>query len=300
MMRTGDFISRQCKVLLENKQLAIIYAVVFSILPFASWLSVALVSLITLRKGGRSGLDVLLPALVIHSVPLMMLIPISGALINSLIAYLPCYFAALILRTTERWQVVFGVFLIQALLGCVFLQLYAPEFIVMQFNQLKVVLMQYQGLVEAGMDGISSSSLAQLFFGIQILSAIVSATISLMFARSTQARLFLPGGFKNELSTFRSGRFSLLVLLCVSVGTYYEIPLAINILPIMLSYFLASGFGLAYFIFARKSQVKVFLLLLLLILLKPTFALFAYIVFGSLDSIFNFRSYLPKRVSDSI
>lgn len=300
MMRTSDIITRQCKVLLENKQRAIVFAVIFSILPFASWLSIALVCLVTLRKGARSGFDVLLPALVVHSVPLMMLIPSSSALINTLIAYLPCYFAACALRKTEKWQGVFGVFLTQAFLGCLLIQLLAPDFIVMQFNQFKSVLMQYQELVETGMDSISTLSLAQLFFGIQILSVIVSSIISLMFARSIQAKLFLPGGFKYELLAFRGGRLSLLVLIGVSLGTYYELPLAINLLPLMLCYFLASGFGLAYFIFARKSQVKVFILLSLLILLKPTFVLFAYIIFGAVDSLFNLRSYLPERVRESI
>ena len=46
------------------------------------------------------------------------------------------------------------------------------------------------------LDGISTLILAQLFFGIQILSVIVSAMISLMFARSIQSKLFIPGGFK--------------------------------------------------------------------------------------------------------
>ena len=300
MMRTSDFITRQCSVLLEKKQQAILYAIVFSIVPFASWLSVAIVCLVTLRKGARSGFDVMLPALVIHSVPLMMLIPLSGALINTLIAYLPCYFAAVALRKTEQWQAVFGVLLLQALVGCLLIQLLAPDFIVGQFNQFKSVLMQYQELVEGGMDSISSLSMAQLFFGIQILSVVVSSIISLMFARSIQAKLFLPGGFKNELLDFRSGKLSLLVLIAVSLGTYYEMPFAINVLPIVLSYFLVSGFGLAYYVLSRKSQFRVFILLLLLILLKPTFVLFAYIVFGSVDSLFNFRSYLPKRVRESI
>ena len=299
-MRTSDIITKQCKSLLENKQQAIVFALVFSILPFASWLSVALVSLVTLRKGARAGFDLLLPALVVHSVPLMMLIPLSSALINTLIAYLPCYFAALALRKTEKWQAVFGVFLIQAFLGCLLIQLSVPDFIVLQFNQFKSVLMQYQELVDSGIDDISSLSLAQLFFGIQILSAIVSSIISLMFARSIQAKLFLPGGFKNELLAFRSGKLSLLVLIMVSLGTYYELPLAINVLPVVLCYFLASGFGLAYYALARKSQVKVFILLLLLILLKPTFVLFAYIVCGAVDSLFNFRSYLPERMRESI
>ncbi len=300
MMRAGNFITRQCKVILESKQQAIIYAVIFSILPFASWLSVALVSLVTLRKGAKSGFDVLLPALVVHSVPLMMLIPLSGALINTLIAYLPCYFAALSLRNTERWQMVAGVFFILAFLGCLLIQLLVPGFIVEQFNLFKMILTQYQELVESALNGINSVILAQLFFGVQILSVIVSATISLMFARAMQAKLFLPGGFRNELMAFRSGRLSFLVLLGVSLATFYEIPLAMNVLPIVLCYFLASGFGLVYFIFSRRRQVKVFILLMLLIFVKPTFVLCAYIVIGSLDSLVNFRSYLPSRVGESI
>ncbi|MBI2786099.1 MAG: hypothetical protein HYX60_07270, partial [Legionella longbeachae] len=273
-MHVGNYITKQCKAILESKQQAIIYAVVFSILPFASWLSVALVTLVTLRKGAKPGFDVLLPALVIHSVPLMMLVPLSSALINTLIAYLPCYFAALILRKTESWQVVFGVFLIQAFFGCLIVQLIVPGFIVDQFGQIKAVLTQYHELVETSLNGINSLILAQLFFGIQILSVFVSALISLLFARSMQAKLFLPDGLRNELTAFRSGKVSFLILVGLCLAFYYEIPLAINIFPMMLSYFLISGFGLVYFIFSSKRKVKVFILLMLLILLKPTLILF--------------------------
>src|SRR5689334_22870469 len=148
MMQVGNFITKQCKLLLESKRHSIIYAVLFAILPFTSWLSVAVVSLVTLRKGAKSGSDVLLPALVIHSVPLMMLIPVSSALINALIAYLPCYLAALGLRATEKWQIAFGVFFIPALLGCIAIQLWTPELIINQFNQFKTILMQYHDLVD--------------------------------------------------------------------------------------------------------------------------------------------------------
>ncbi|KTD00252.1 hypothetical protein [Fluoribacter gormanii] len=300
MMRAGNFILKQCKAMLESKQQAIIFAAIFSVLPFASWLSVALVCLVTLRKGARSGFDVLLPALVIHSVPLMMLIPLSGAIINTLIAYLPCYFAALSLRNTEKWQMASGVFFVLAFLGCLLIQLLAPGFIVEQFRLFKIILTQYQELVDPALNGINSVILAQLFFGIQILSVIVSATISLMFARAIQAKLFLPGGFRNELMLFRSGKISFLVFTGASLATFYEIPLAMNVLPIVLCYFLASGFGLVYFIFSQKRQVKIFVLLMLLILVKPTFVLCTYIILGLLDSLVNFRSYFPSRVGESI
>ncbi|MGL5742858.1 MAG: hypothetical protein ACRCXC_10130 [Legionella sp.] len=300
MMRAGNFIIRQCKAILESKQQAIIYAVIFSVLPFASWLSVALVCLVTLRKGAKSGFDVLLPALVIHTFPLMMLIPMSSAVINALIAYIPCYFAALSLRGTEKWQIVFGVFFTQALLVSLLIQVLAPGFIVEQFNQFKTLLIQYQELIEAGFDGVSSLFWAQLFFGIQILSVIVSAMISLMFARSMQSKLFLPGGFRNELMAFRGGRLSCLIFLGVCLASYYEIPLAINLLPMVICYFLASGFCLAYFIFASKNQVKIFVLFILLMLLKPTLVLSIFIVFGLLDSLVNFRALLPSKARESI
>ena len=302
-MRAGNFIIKQSKALLENKQQAILFAVVFSILPFASWLSVSLVSLVTLRKGGKAGFDVLLPALVVHSVPLMMLVPWDSALINALMAYVPCFLAALTLRKTMSWQMVFGAFLIQALIGFMLIQIFAPGFVIEQFNQFKHILSQFQEykqLVENSTDGLNSFVMAQLIFGIQILSVVVSAMISLMFARSIQSKLFLPGGFAKELLAFRCGKLLFLTLVCTSAGFYFDVPVAINLLPITLGYFLMSGFSLAYYILSGKRQVSVAILLFLLILLKPSFVLLAYIVFGAVDSLFNFRLYLPTRVRESI
>ncbi len=302
MMRLGEFIIKQSKTLLENKQHAIMCAVALSILPFASWLSVALVALVTLRKGEKAGFEVMLPALIVHSVPLMMMVPITSALINTLLSYLPCFITAIVLRNTRSWPSVFGALFLLVLSVSVLIQILIPEFIMDQFNQFKSILTQYQeykSLVDSGTDGMNSAILAQLFFGIQILSVLASTVISLMFARSIQSKLFNPGGFAEELLAFRSGRLSFLVLISCSIATYYEIPLAINLLPFVLGYFLLSGFNLVYFIFGRKRQVRILVLLFLLILLKPTFVLFAYIVFGSLDSLFNFRLYLPARARES-
>lgn len=302
MMRAGDFIVKQSKTLLANKQYAIFAAVLLSLLPFASWLSVSLVALVALRKGAKAGFEVMLPAAIIHSVPLMTVVPLASALINSLVSYIPCFVAALVLRRTTNWSMVFGVFFIQALVGFTSLQILAPNFIVDQFAQFKNMLGQYQDyqqLLEANTEGLNSLVLAQLFFGVQLLSVVVSATISLMFARSIQAKLFLPDGFKKEVREFRSGKLSFLILIAVAIASYYEIPVAINMLPIVLSYFFMSGFNLAYFVLARKRQARIVILLFLLILLKPSVILLVYIVMGFLDSLFNLRLYLPVRLRES-
>lgn len=302
-MRVGDYIIRQSKLLLENKQQAIFFAIVFSVLPFISWLSVSLVVLITLRKGAKCGFEVMLPALIVHSVPLMMLLPLEDVLINALIAYVPCFLAALTLRRTNSWQITFGVFLIQAMLGFLLIQCCAPDFISNQLNQLKGILSQYQAyqeLINSNSEQLGSIILAYLFFGFQLLGIVVSSVISLMFARSIQAKLYVPGGFANEILKFRSGKLSFLVLAAVSLASYYEVPFSVSMLPLLLAYFLISGFNLAFFILARKRQVRVAVLLILLILLKPTFVIFAYIVFGSLDSLINIRLYLPAAARESI
>ncbi len=302
-MRIGELILNQSKKGLENKRYAILCAAILAIVPFASWLSVALVVLVTLRKGGKSGFEVLFPALIIHSVPLMMLVPVESALINTLIAYLPCYFAALVLRKNANWQAVAGVFFLQALIAFVLVQLLLPNFAVIQFTHFKAMLShyeEYKQFIENSMQGINSLNLAQLFFGAQILSVFASALISLFFARFIQAQLFVPGGLKVELSDFRGGKLAFLVLAAISIASYYESAFAINLLPLVLSYFLLSGFNLSYFVLARKWHLKVVILLFLLIMFKPTLMLFAFIIFGLLDSLFNFRLYLPRRARESI
>ena len=58
MSKMHGSLQKQGKFLLENKQYAILYASLLAILPYTVWLSVAIIALITLRKGWRDGLVV--------------------------------------------------------------------------------------------------------------------------------------------------------------------------------------------------------------------------------------------------
>lgn len=302
-MRAGQFILKQSKALLENKQQAVLFAVMFSVLPLAAWLSVSLVALVTLRRGAKAGFEILLPALVIHSVPLMMMVSLASAWINTLVAYVPCYVAAIYLRNTSNWHFVLIVFLLQAL--CVFIpmQIFAPDFTVNQLTHFKHLLSHYPEYAQSLSDsteGISSFDLAQLFLGFQVLSVVVSALLSLLFARSIQAKLFMPGGLKAELLNFRSSRVGFLLLMLASLGSYYEVACAINVLPLILTYFFLSGLNLIYFIVMNKWSGRALLLLVLLSMLQPILIFCAFVILGSLDSLFNFRLYLPPQARESI
>ncbi len=294
-MRPGNFITRQSEVILENKQYAILCAALLSVLPFATWLSVAVVALVTLRKGAKVGFEILLPACIIHSVPLMMLVPVTSALINALVAYVPCYLAAISLRQTVNWQMVFATFLAQALVAFLLINLLIPDFVMDQLLQLKKIIGQYdeyQQLIGVALQQLSPDVLAHLFFGFQILSVIISSMISMMFARSLQARLFMPGGFANELMEFKANKLSCFILATTVTLAYIKIPVALNIIPLVLAYFLLAGLCLTYYILMQKRQRKLGLLLCLLTVFKPMFMLLTCMAVGVLDGLFNFRLYL--------
>jgi hypothetical protein len=303
MMHLSELVLKQSKKILDNKRYAIFCAVLLSVLPFAAWISVALVAFVTLRKGAKLGVEVLIPCLVVHSVPLMMFLPVESALVNTIIAFVPCYVSAICLRKTGRWQSVGGVLFFLALSGFLSMQFVAPDFAVNQLVHFKKVLSQYQeyqAIIEASTQGLSELDLAQFFFGLQIFSLLVSSLSSLIFARAIQAKLFVPGGLKSELSDFRGGKLSLTLFLGVALLAFNKCQFAISLLPLTLSYFVMAGFNLIYFIFARKWHVKLVILFFLLLVLQPIVMLFAFMLIGLLDSLFNFRLYLPGRARESL
>lgn len=59
----SSLIRKQGQILLENERYAILHAVLLALLPYTAWLSIALIALMTLRKGWRKGGLLLVPAL---------------------------------------------------------------------------------------------------------------------------------------------------------------------------------------------------------------------------------------------
>jgi len=58
-------------------------------------------------------------------------------------------------------------------------------------------------------------------------------------------------------------------------------------------YFLLAGLSLGFSVLARKTLMGSLLLLVVPLVLLPFVMLPVYVIFGSLDSLFNFRLYLP-------
>ncbi|WP_133127228.1 hypothetical protein [Legionella nagasakiensis] len=292
----------QAKFLLENPWHAALCAVVLALLPYTSWLSVALIALVTLRKGSREGGLMYMAVLLAHCSLSLTTLTAKLALINTLLIFTPCYLAAILLRTTASWRAVAGGFFLQVLIVMMLLQTMLPDFSMAQFLYFKAALrdLHYDNALLEFVNsshGAKDLMLANYLLGIQAAGIVLSATLSLMLARSLQSQLYYPGGFRKEMLDFRSEKLGLFLLVIMMFAASHNNILAINILPVLIAYFLLSGLSLGFNLFAKKRLLGSFLLLITPLLLMPLVMLPIYVVLGSLDSLFNFRLYLPRSYS---
>lgn len=290
----------QLELMIKDSRYALAYAMLFSFFSYTMWLSLTVIALVTLRRGLREGLWVMLPVSFIHAAVSTIHLPWSAAVLNALLTFLPVFSGALVLHQTTQWRMVAGVFFLQVVLAAILVQMFYPAFITEQFHYLQKIA---QNLPEdnallvllSAQHKIDGRLLANYLFGTQAAGLIASALLPLMFGRQLQAGLFNPGGFRQEVLAFRSGKIELVLLTALIVGAYQQNVLAMNCLPVVGFYFLLAGLSVGYYVLAGKKSMWVLLLLVLPVGLLPFIMMPIYLLIGFFDGIINFRSYLPVR-----
>lgn len=296
MTRLGDLLRKQGHFLLENDYYALLYIVICALIPFTAWLSAAIVALVTLRKGwldGFRGLAFGISSLLILS---LMSMPLFGAFVTTMMAFLPCYLAAVVLRATASWRITGGFIVLQALLGIILIHWLTPEFITAQYQYIQVILKQLEAdsSVNSLLDNQNQVIFSNYLVGIQVVSVVVSTLVSLMLARSVQARIFYPGGYKQEMLNFRASGWGVALLILVAIGAYQYNPIALSCLPVLVLYYVCAGLSLSFNILAKGRGISTLLLLVIPLVLVPFVMLPVYVIFGVLDSLFNFRIRLQN------
>ena len=298
-------IRKQGYVLLENSRHAMLHAVALSLLPYTAWISVTIIALITLRKGWQQGFVILAPVILANFALSLVSTTVVIALVNALLVFVPCYLAACVLRTTTSWRAVSGLFFLQVLVAVLLLQTFMPDYIMAQYLYLQTVFREVQTdstLLAFINDktGLNQMILANYLLGLQAVGVVFSAALSLMLARSVQSQLFYPGGFKSEMLRFRGDKVSLLLMAILLFAASQHSMLAISLVPMLVFYFLLAGLSLSFNIFAKQKLRYSIVLLVATLFLLPFVMLPVYVIFGSLDSLFNFRLYLPAEAVKTV
>lgn len=301
----SGLIRKQGQFLLENERYAMLHAVILALLPYTTWLSVAVVVLITLRKGWSKGALLLVPAVSAYFALSFSSTTTAIALVNALLVFTPAYLAACALRLTTSWRAVASAFFLQIVVAVVLLHIYMPDFITAQYLYIQAALRELESdsallVLINNKTGLNQMVLASYLLGLQTVGIVFSAGLSLMLARFVQSQLFCPGGFKREMLTFRGDKIDLLLLVILFIAANQQNVFAMSLLPILIFYFMLAGLSLSFNVLAKQRPLRLMIFSIASLLLLPFVMLPVYVIFGSLDSLFNLRLYLLSDAGKTI
>lgn len=302
MFSLSHLLRKQGQYLLENDRHALVYIAVLALMPFAQWLSVAIIALITLRKGWLAGYRSLVIGVLAHLMFSLLSTSFFVAMVTSVTAFLPCYLMALVLRVTINWQWTMSFIVLQVMLWVSLLHWLAPEFILHQYQYFQALLKELDNNLSFGLvfnQGLfDQTATAHYLVGVECASMAASAVASLMLARSVQSKLFCPNGFKQEIMAFRASNYGVILLALIGMEAYQHNSIALSCLPILVMYYAAAGLSLSFNIFAKNKRIGTLFLLIAPLVIVPFVMLAVYVSFGVLDSLFNFRVHLLCKASE--
>lgn len=269
--------------------------------------SSAIVALVWMRSGPKAGalavgLSLLLSTIIAAFSALPALAP-AGVMLSS---WLPVIVMGWVLRETVSLNLAFLAGAV--LVGMVVLAVYAaiPD-PAAGWQELFGRLLDNPGLRPRRLEGLEPQEINNLMAtaskfvtGLYAAILFIIAALSLLLARSWQARLFNPGGLQKEFHQLRFGSTASLValgIIVLAVTTRFEVFYSLGIL--VCAVFLLQGLAIIHALIARRNLPAGWLVgvYLLLMLMMPESLIFVAAV-GVTDAWLNFREKIGKKTRD--
>ena len=260
-------------------------------LPVARWSmkgmpQAAIAALVTLRKGMAPAMPVIVAAAVpagwwwTQGDP----IPLATTLLALLMA--------IVLRSRMRWG---EALILGSLAGAAMIQLgvFLPKAdTALMLEQLRQSSSEVAAMLdELAAQGLDASRLAELVIsGVTGLVVMLAAVACLALARSWQAGLYNPGGFREEFHALRlTPRELILLVVLVIAGTLLGLP-GIGMLawiPLLMA-----GIGLTHGVVGRKGMNGLWLVAFYLLLITTWPMILIVLVVALIDTFADFRGRL--------
>ena len=298
-----SFLHKQGELLFKKQYYALFLIVAFAFLPLTGWLALTLVGLMTLRCGAREGLIFMFAGIAASALASNMVsAQMTDVLPMLVISTVSVYALSCLQRFFASWAVTGMIALFTALGAVVIIHTWIPEYISAQLRELITIFSQIpqaDGLVDVLNSAVNTSDsfLPNYLLGVKVFAETMSVFSALITARFIQSLLFYPEGFKKELLAFRANKLIVLLMVICLTGVYANNGLAFSCLPILVSYLSIAGICLCVNLLAKRKGVLITLMLGLPLVFAPSVMLPVYVIFGSLDSLFNFRLRLPAKAA---
>ncbi|MCI0506917.1 MAG: hypothetical protein L0Z73_12515 [Gammaproteobacteria bacterium] len=277
------------------------FAVLSLFFPLLGLLSAAVTGLVTLRLGPMTGLIVLVAgSVVVSGVAMFMATPLAIPAIVSLLAWLLLvWIAAVVLRVTRSLALsITTVSVVGVLFVAVFHLIVGDTAAWWQSNfdeffaqATESMMMDQQMVFKQNLETWSA-----IMTGFVTMAFLLNVIFSLFIARSWQAMLYNPGGFREEFHGLRFGKqvaivslvIASLALLPESVITY----ISKDILMLVLMLYVMQGIAMVHAIVGIKGLHWAWLVgLYLLVTLVPQLVA----ITGYIDTWLDFRKRVAKQ-----
>ncbi|MBY5924622.1 MULTISPECIES: hypothetical protein [unclassified Halomonas] len=265
---------------------AALVALVASAVPWLFWFGAAIAALVTLRKGMAPALPVIAAAAVpagwwwTQGDP----IPLATTLLALLMA--------VVLRSRMRWS---EALILGSLAGAAMIQIgvFLPRAdTALMLDQLRQSSSEVAAMLdELAAQGVDPTQLAELVIsGVTGLVVMLASVACLALARSWQAGLYNPGGFREEFHAMRlSPRELILLVALVIAGSLLGLP-GIGMLawiPLLMA-----GIGLTHGVVGRKGMNGLWLVAFYLLLITTWPMILIVLVVALIDTFADFRGRL--------
>ena len=264
-------------------------AAVATLIPWLFWLGAAIAALVTLRRGLSSALPVIVAAAVPSGWWWM-----EGEVIT-LSLVLMVTLMAVVLRSRLRWS---EALIVGALAGAVMIQLgifLPPGGTGEMLDQLRQASPEVERLLtELGSQGLDAEQLAGLLIGgVTGLIVLIAAVACLALARSWQAGLYNPGGFREEFHALRLAPRELAVLVVLgAIGAVLGLPGLGMLLWVPL---LVAGIALVHGFIGLKGMNGLWLVAFYLLLITTWPMILIVLLLAFIDAFANIRGRLASR-----
>lgn len=288
--------------IMKGRMQAILVASTLALLslpfPPVSIVSSATVALVTLRRGGREGLYILVCAcLAAGLLSALLQIGYQFALLYGLVLWAPVWVVSIILREGRQLAIAIEIAVLLGMVGVIGFYLYQPQPV--QFWR-EVLAVMIQPMLQANPDAPvemvkqSAETFAHFMTGAIAAGTVYGMLFGLFLARWWQAALFNPGGFREEYLGLRGHKaLAIATVLIAAVaglagGTLAELCWNLLVLLFVLYTFVGAAVLHASFAVMKGSRFMVPFLYVTLLIIPHIMALIAII--GLCDSWLDLRN----------
>lgn len=296
--------------IMKGRMQAMTVAAAFALLslafPPASIVSSASVALVTLRRGGKEGMYVLLFACLAAAILSMFLkIGYQFALLYGLVLWTPVWLISIVLREGRNLGVAIEIAVVLGVAAVLGFYLYQSNPAQVWSGVLSVMT---QPMLEARPDvAVADIKQSLQLFAHFMTGAIAAGSVygllfGLFLARWWQAALYNPGGFRAEFLAMKghmklaAGTLLLLALAALSSGKLAEVSWNVALVLFVLYTFIGTAVLHACFAVMKGSRFMVPILYLTLVMIPHVMVIVAIV--GLTDNWLNLRNKISNQTAD--